>query len=420
MNKISNLKGAAISRPAPRVSNAGGLGHAYGSGPARSCMVVAMRSMIETLLDNPVVRPDNVRLVATRRPAPMRPRELFEVFGVLGVSSSYQGLIQSLDFKLTSPGLLANAVLSRWLTNAELAAVGQPYKAPMHLRELLLSYEFRGTLIRRVCEAFPEKRRMLHVRIPSCAGRYTMAVLQTTYPTFRNDYASREFGKVEYLAKYLGVLLSAVNTARAVAISTPQLTSFIDPPALATVESDPLGWAINPAPCRAQDLLFTVVRPPVSLALSQVNATLTRLRMPDPPPALQSIARALGPLPAADQKAAWQALGRKLLASHLPQNPICTALGTGTADSAFAACARVPIQIVGIDRYCDWCRTAFEGPPYEATDASEPFLQEADLTAADRATINARMAEDIIFYNRFQPLYESGGLPWVPGPKLQG
>lgn len=376
-----------------------------------------MPSLIESLVETPAIRTDQKRFSVAVRAAPVRARELFEVFGALGVTASFPAVVRSLDFRPSSPSILANAALGRWLTNAELAAIAKPYHARTHLRELMLSREFQATLNRRICDAFPEKRRLLHVRTPSSAGRYTQTLLEAAFPTLRVE-ANRTPANLDTLSKELGVLCARLNVARAIAMSVPRLSMVIEPPYVDPPAEDGVGWFANAAPCRAVDLVFAVIRSPVSLALSQVNATVTQLRSGQPSEAVRAIGEKLGDLPADARSPDWKRLGRLLLTQHLPQNPVCHALGDGTADSAFAACARLPIQLVGIERYAEWCRSNLEAPPFAPLAISEPILQPSDLTKEDAQAIESRMGEDMLFYSRFRPKWEASGLPAVGGPLL--
>jgi hypothetical protein len=376
-----------------------------------------MPSLIESLVEAPVVRNDDKRFSAIVRPAPVRPRDVFEVFGALGVTASFAAVVRSLDFRQSSPSILANAVLGRWLTTAELAAISAPYHARMHFREMMLTPEFQTNLNRRVYDAFPEKRRLLHVRIPSCAGRYTQTLFEASMPTLelRPDAA---LIKMDELAKYLGVLCTRLNVARAIAMTVPRLALVLEPPAVQPPAQDSIGWFNNPPPFRASDMVFAVLRSPVALALSQVNATLTELRAGQPRQGLQAIGRKLGKLPDDPRSADWKRLGRVLLTHHLPQNPVCHVLGDGTAESAIASCARLPIQLVAIERYTEWCRSNLEATPFDPIAVSEPFLQQGDLTAQDTQAIESRMAEDTLFYNRFRSRWEAAGVPAIAGPSL--
>ena len=55
------------------------------------------------------------------------------------------------------------------------------------LKAMLLSQEFRTPFVRRVLDAFSEKRRVLHVRIPSCAGRHVLELMDGAGPLIPLD-----------------------------------------------------------------------------------------------------------------------------------------------------------------------------------------------------------------------------------------
>jgi hypothetical protein len=213
---------------------------------------------------------------------------------------------------------------------------------------------------------------------------------------------------------------AAINIARGIGVSLPHVGGFIDPPGATVTGADPLQWAVESSPYRAIDLLFALIRPPVALALSQVNGTLTALRDQPDTPGLRRIAAQLGALPAAGDHASWKQLARKLLKESLPSNPICTALGDGTTAGAVASCGRVPIELVNLenDHYREWARPAVNQQLLDPIGVSEPFLKPADLTQADHAAISARLGEDMAFFDLFMRRLKKSGLPMVRGPEL--
>jgi hypothetical protein len=377
-----------------------------------------MPSLIESLVDAPLVRPDTNRMAVTLRPAPERLREILEVFGAMGNTASFPGLKRSIDLRHTEPRILANVVLGRWLTTAEVDALGPDYVAWRHFKSMLVSEEFRRPFVRRVLEAFAEKKRLLHVRIPSCAGRHVTALIEHGCPLIPTDVGAPRYSGAELLGPLLGRLFNKIAASRAVAVSLPAMSAFVDPPAIKTTGPDRLHWGMDQAPYRAVDLLFAIVRPPESLALSQVNGALTQLRLDPETKSLRQIRARLGNLPDPGQHAEWQRLARRLLHESLPENPICHALGDGTAAGAITACTRVPIELVSLHGYTEWARPALDPAPLPPIGVSEKFLAEADLTPQDRDIINTRMAEDLAFYARFEKCMASSGLPMVRGQHL--
>jgi hypothetical protein len=377
-----------------------------------------MPSLIESLVAGGLVRSDNKRLGVARRPMPKRLREVLEVFGAMGNTASFQGMGRSMDVRDATPQTLASAVLGRWLSNDEIADQAENYTGIRHLKRLLVSQEFRGSFARRIFDAFPEKQRLLHVRIPSCAGQHVTALMQYACCLIPSDVGSDSYDTPDTLAPLLGRLFKQINNVRGIALSSPRLAPFIDPPVTCVEGPDPLAMYLPQPPCRAVDLLFAIIRPPEALALSQVNGILTLLRDQPDSPAAQAIAAKRGQPPAPGRSAHWQLLARELL-QELPRNPICHALGDGTADSAFAACARVPIELVGLDTYIEWARPSIDPKPIEPIGVSEPFLTAGALTFPERDIIADCMGEDIAFYAAYTKRRAVTGLPMVRGLELQ-
>jgi hypothetical protein len=381
-----------------------------------------MANLIESLIGGAVERYDDRRLSVTKRPPPTKPREFFEIFALMGATASPEGLMRGIDWKHVDPCMLTFAVLGRWPTSQELAELQVPYRPYVHLRHLLGSEEFRTAIVRRLFEVFPERQRLLFVRIPRCAGTSVMSVLDTKHPILPLDLGDRPFREAPVLVPLLGQLLGRFGTTRTLVVAQPRIGPFVEAPTVTPACGDPLHWHLPQPPCRGTDLLFTIIRPPEALILSEVNGILTALRRPASPGEPASLAEQRkhhAPLPDQTDSAGWKQLGRKLLAATTLRNPICTALGDGTAAGAFAACARVPIQLVAIEAYRQWSRAAFDSSPADPVNVSTPILQPADLTAEDSAHLSSLIAEDAVFYARYAERRQAEQIPYVLGTDLK-
>ena len=123
-----------------------------------------MASLIESLLNDPVRRLDNKRIDIVRRPMPTRQRDMLELLAALGPNASMEALRRGIDMRNADPRTTFFAVLGRWPSQAELEALGPTYETWPHLRRLLISEEFRAPIVRRVLDAYAEKRRLLFIR----------------------------------------------------------------------------------------------------------------------------------------------------------------------------------------------------------------------------------------------------------------
>jgi hypothetical protein len=359
---------------------------------------MSVPSMLETLIGGGIRRPDEKRILPTRRPLPIRSRDLLELFAAMGPESSFKTLMHAADFHEAEPRGLTFAALSRWPTAEELAAQETSYDPARHLRAMLLGEEFRKSLFRRVCDAYPERRRLLFVRIPGCAGTHFLHSVGPLHPIFPADLAHWPRNGAEFIAalgRYLG-RFAATKTILFAASHQSIFTNAAQPAA-----TPGLDWAINPPPYRNGDRLFTILREPASLILSLVNGTLTRLQQPpeaDDQP-LAAWRSRLAPLPAPDRHEDWAGLGRTLLKRLPTKNPICTALADGTAAGALNACRLSNIELAHLSRYTDWIKYSWATDAEPPINVFTPFLTPKTLGPQDMRHLNARIEEDVIFHD---------------------
>jgi hypothetical protein len=379
-----------------------------------------MPSLIETLISGAVVRQDKASLTVIRRPPPTRLRHVLEIFAAMGSAASFQGLRRAFDLRDADPQTMVFAVLGRWPTSEDLAAVKQKseYAAADHLLALMQSHEFRSQVPRRTCDAFPERRRLLFIRIPSSTGTRVMATLDSKHPVLPLGLATSRFDNPAKLAKTLGHVCGRMNTSNSLALVQPTMAAFTAYPAVDPAAKDPLNWFGGTTPCRTDDLMFALIRDPTERALAYVNGAVAAFRAGDRPipPAIQHQAQ-LPPGRAPDQLTAleWQSIARALLAKTLLKNPICHALGDGTAAGAIAACKRVPVHLVPPDQFGIWGRSALDTIPPEPPPPVEPVLGMDDLTQADRAAIDHATTEDRIVHDLVLRRVKAAGLPATLG-----
>jgi hypothetical protein len=379
-----------------------------------------MPSLIESLISAPVMRQDGAKLTIIKRPPPTRLRHVLEIFAAMGETASFHGLRRAIDLRAADPQTMIFAVLGRWPTGDELAVLRKQsaYVAADHLLALTQCHEFRAQLPRRTCDAFPERRRLLFIRIPSSGGKRVVVTLDSKHPVLPVDLANPRFDSAGRLAKTLGHVFGQMNTSNALAIIQPTMAAFTSYPAADPAAPDPLRWYADAPACRTDDLLFALIRDPAERALAYVNATVAALRAGERPipPAIQRQAQ-LPESGGRDQLTAadWQRVGRALLATTLLKNPICHALGDGTAAGARAACNRVPVHLVPPDHFAIWGRSALDTIPPDPAPTPEPVLRMDDLTQADRSAIDRVTTEDRIFHDLVVQRVKESGVPAALG-----
>lgn len=365
-------------------------------------------SLLNSLLGSNPVRQDDKLLLPVRRPFFLRPRDVFEIIVALGDQATVKSLLQCVELRLAEPRILHFMFLNRWPTEAELAAVPTPYRPQEQLRALITCKEFRAGLFRRICDCYPERTRLLFIRIPRCAGEHFIATANDMHPIFPNDIAVHRPRDENVFVPALGRLLGRFTLTRTLMAVSPTAGAFTQetrPEASnpAYAESG-LEWTINAPPRRAYDRLFTVIREPTGLMLSQVNAIVDALRQPSSSDTSDIAAwrkRMAIDLTRSDN-AGLKAAARSILQSLPLANPICHALGNGTAADALRVARYQDIEIAEFGRYMDWVKYTWDVEPNPPMNQSEAHLKPADLTTDDRARLQALTSEDQTFYAAFQ------------------
>jgi hypothetical protein len=264
-----------------------------------------------------------------------------------------------------------------------------PYEVGAHLRTLLFGQEFRDSLFRRICEAYPERPRLFYIGIPRCAGHHFLKTTAPMHPLFAFDLATWRRGEGEDFIAALGTYLARFNTTKTIMVALSSQLPAIGspkPPEKNTGETFP--WSLNPPPYRAGDRLFAILREPRSIILSLVNAQL---------------GQAAKAATAEDLKQH----GRHLLRSLTHRNPICTALGDGSAAGALALCRRTDIELADLSRYPTWIRYTWDTDTEPPTNCSFPTLLLEDLDASDTGWLESLIDEDLIFYQRVAAALEN-------------
>ncbi len=362
-----------------------------------------MPSLIESLIGSGIVRPDEKRIVPTRRPMPTRPRELFDLFTSLGAEASLASLFQSTQLHAAEPRALTFIALNRWPNEAELASLSTPYNAQTHLRALLTRAEFRASLVRRICDAYPERPRLCFVRIPRCAGAHFLTMADQMHPILPPDLASmRRDGKPSFIPA-LGSYLGRFTLTKTIMLVQPTLAPFVEAtlaPANPALAEAGLQWNLNPPIRRTGDRLFTILREPASLILSEVNATLDALLRPaevDTPAIAAWRTRLPQNLATADQ-AGLKHTAREILRQLRLRNPICHALADGTAAGAFNAVRLQDVELADMSHYPDWTKYTWDVEPEPAANTSTLHLTLIDLSPSEREHLDSLVAEDLRFY----------------------
>ena len=219
---------------------------------------------------------------------PSDPRGLFEWLGLYCERGGLALLLSRLAFGGERPERTHYAAFGAYPRSVEDVLRWGTYYPRDHLHELLLSDAFQTGLIPLFLRAFPEKRRLIFVHIPKCAGTDLSFHFRACHPSLDRSLTDPEWTPKSAMLRRIARVVAHVRTADSIFVH-----GHIN-----------LADHIAAGIIRPTDRVFTVIRDPLAAAISQINYVLTRFEEDivagalRPDTAEWSRAMDLGPTPA--------------------------------------------------------------------------------------------------------------------------
>ena len=200
------------------------------------------------------------------RHAPVRmPRSRPELFQVLALYNPHMGtadFVRMIDFTGVTPLQIYQVVLGRSPESVEMALPHPDYDPAEHFLGALLSNEFRRNIQASFLLAYPAKGRDVFIHIPKCAGTDLILNLgHRSVPLPRMLGVDGWASDTEFLEIVAGLARAAMSAERLFAYGHMELGEYID---LVGIRPD--------------DRIFTVLRDPIDLMISQANYAVGRIR----------------------------------------------------------------------------------------------------------------------------------------------
>jgi hypothetical protein len=341
-------------------------------------------------------------------PAPRTGRDLLEAFRLYDPAQGIAKFLDRFDLSTVSPRQAVYCAFGR-LPAAAGARTAADYNPRGHMRNILQGEEFQKRLLNFVLEAYPEKRRLLFVHVPKCAGSDLTSFLTKTNPAFNFRLVDRAWVTSDKMFSAIKVLADELAYADHIFVhGHVALRQYI---------ADGL--------VRFDDEVFTIVRDPLDMVMSRINYMLARIAS-DPEQSrvdTRDWLRLLNP-------AAFRAVietddsreaAREMLFAHglIPANPVCRFLGDGTAQTALDLCARADVEITHIDRYEEWLHVRWGVAGSTRANASRKMVSLDMLGEAERARAEALTSEDRIFVECVRRGMQEGNKCFVMGTRLK-
>jgi hypothetical protein len=348
-----------------------------------------------------------------RLPMPATPRDTFRLFPFYDPNYGLSDLLARLELTPRQARDVCYAVFGalpvRGGGKDEFAANG--YAPRDHLNQLLMSTAFQQETLTLLLNAFPEKRRLLFVHIPKCAGSDLSHHLMTRYPSVEQRLMQEQWTSKDTLFAALRDLV-------------PALVLFDSIFARGHI---PLSWYLDRGLVRPIDRLFTIMRHPVEVAISQANYVMMR------------IAQDLDSGKTGVDTQQWLAqLGFEEiphwplaeLAAHVCHkvlrnseiviaNPLCHWLGGGDAATVLDRLAECGAEVTETSRYNRWLGETWGIESTTRVNESRKFISQAALDREELDYLNEISAEDAKLFELVQQRLAGLGTSWLSGSELR-
>jgi hypothetical protein len=342
-------------------------------------------------------------------------RRLFNLFLLYDPTTGIEGLINRVDLSGFDRRKVFHAVLGRRPENIMLCRTPDNYNAKGHFSSALHSPEFQGNIIKLLLRAFPDRKRLIFIHIPKCAGTDLISKVVGRYPSINNTLTSDIWTTKSRLFEAIQKIVAEIYNS-----DTLFVYGHIG-----------LGWLMSQDLLRLQDDCFTVIRNPLEMILSQVNYILMRifatdaLRMaPDVQQWLSILGLQRDTIDASMPKAL--SLARSVLRNKdlTPSNVMTRQLGvsaSGTEPNATSAMNNLilaNIEITDTTRYDNWNQNKFGHSRATRMNKSISVLRSEDLSDDDRDYISSITAEDQELYNTILKLLDKSKSLSIRGGNL--
>ena len=284
----------------------------------------------------------------------------------------------------------------------------QPLSPRDRAEAALISHEFQSSVIRLILNAFPGKKRLVHVHIHKTAGLDLKHQLTKRYVGLHDSLSKAELTPKPKLFQNIRQFIDRIDDGDSIYVGGHfRLT-----------------WCLDNSLFRLGDRLFTVVRHPYDIVISYINFILKRFA--EDPRLTRTDTRdwANGmdldeiPAPMSDSDA-FQIASRLLVNRQIILGNFLTShLGKGTVESALELMACTNIEITEISRYKQWLKQGWRIDTNTRTNHSPQRIRYADLTPPQQEYVNEICAEDVKLYTIISEAFNTSDSDRIFGYEL--
>jgi len=345
-------------------------------------------------------------------PVPSDPLGLLEFLGLYDAQGGLAQLLSRLEFADERPERIHYGVFGAHPASLDDVLRWGRYYPRDHLQELLLSDAFQTGLIPRFLRAFPEKRRLIFVHIPKCAGTDLTFHFRARHPSLDRTLTDPAWTTKPAMLRRIARVVAQVRTADSIFVH-----GHIN-----------LADHIAAGIIRPTDRVFTVIRDPLAAAISQINYILTRFEediatgkwRPDTREWLQAVD--LGTTPERMSDELVKRVTRAALRNDqlTVPNALCLWLGGEGAQRVVERLASYDVEVTDVERYNDWLRAAWGINATTRWNESKKFISIQTLATDDVAHLNGITRDDQRLYRTVDRMLTATGKLSLTGEDLRG
>lgn len=318
--------------------------------------------------------------------------DLFQLLAMYHPHIGWDAFAETIDFTGVTPRQIYQVVLGRHPETIAQAVAEPDYNPRRHFHAALVSREFRQNFLAAFLRAYRSKARDVFIHVPKCAGTDLILNLGgRSVPLPKMLEIDGWTNDVEFIEIVAGLSRAAATSDRLFVYGHMELGGYID---LAGVRPD--------------DSIFTVLRDPIDLMVSQANYAIGRVRQ-DPigrEPDAAEYLRLLGltRLPSNISIGALKDLTLKALLDPLITEPnrACFFLGRGSTAVFATALENLivhNVEITTTKNYDRWLNERWGIAHSSHHNRSDPILPNIEARRSCGSALAAASAEDQKLYD---------------------
>jgi hypothetical protein len=330
-------------------------------------------------------------------PVPREPRGIFQLMAHLDERAGLYNLLTRLPYTTESASEVWYSAFGEMPSHRVEANFSGSYSPRDDLYHYLTSTRFQNRITQLFLRSFAEKRRIIFVHVPKCAGTDVTALLRSRYPALDKGLTDPYWTSKEQLFRRLSRLALYLPLCDAIFVSGHvRLADYADLQLI-----------------RPQDRIFTIVRDPIEIAVSQANYVVTRIASdseagsagPDTREWLRMFGTELPPRGLSEELA--RTLVKKVLyhPEIVTKDLICHWLGQSDAKSALDLLIANNVEVSDTGHYNDWLVQEWGIRSATRMNRSRPFLSLDQLTQSDQDYLRNLLKEDLRLYAALQSAF---------------